>query len=48
MTTTTAPTCRTCTRPLAVGEDVWAEDWTVITPDGARNEVRYQCEGCHG
>jgi hypothetical protein len=40
------PTCHTCDRTLLVGENAWADDWTVITTDGARTETRYTCDTC--
>lgn len=40
------PACQGCGRELAEGESVWADDWTVITPEGPRRETRYMCDDC--
>lgn len=40
------PNCRGCGRTLLVGEEAWADDWTVITPGGAYRETRFTCDDC--
>ena len=38
--------CHQCDRPLAEGESAWADDWHVVTPEGAHFETRYTCDDC--
>jgi hypothetical protein len=40
------PVCQTCKRDLLDGEEAWADDWTVIGPEGVRTETRYTCNTC--
>lgn len=35
----TTPTCRSCQRPLAEGESVWADDVKVIEPGAAPHDL---------
>ena len=40
------PDCSECGRNLRVSEEAWAEDWTIIDPDGATVKTLYTCFDC--